>query len=210
METCKFLFRYCRGGRTMLFAVFVTSAAYELLSFRVMSLLSSFYSAIVVLDQARFCSALYEAAFVVLAISFLKATRDYASDCCALTWRESMVQVMHEHYFLCGQTMATVVDNVDQRICQDADKLSTSTATLVKKMIVLPAVIIYYTFFLWWILGWMPPTFCYIYFAFGSVACSFIARKIVAIIYQLELKEGDFRFGHAQCRVFMHSITLLR
>jgi ATP-binding cassette subfamily D (ALD) protein 4 len=55
----------------------------------------------------------------------------------------------------------------------------------------------------------MPPAFCYVYFVVGTLISRLIARSLPALVYELELREGNFRFRHAQNRLFANSISLL-
>ena len=205
----------------ILFALlFLVLISYELLSFRLISITASFYSSIAQTppNKQLFFSTLVSATFVIIAISLIKACKTFVTDHLALQWRLRLVKCLHHSIFTNESSYSQFkshpnksfdIDNVDQRICQDAEKLTSLLAKVVSSLLLLPFVILYYTYYLWSKLGWIPPVACFGYFFIGSFLCWTTARTIPILIYNVEKMEGNFRFIHSKYRVYFPSIHLL-
>lgn len=63
---------------------------------------------------------------------------------------------------------ARLLDNPDQRIAADAKTMTAAFADVVHATLVVPCLVIYYTWYLARVFGWTAPTACYIYFIVGA------------------------------------------
>jgi ABC-type uncharacterized transport system fused permease/ATPase subunit len=92
---------------------------------------------------------------------------------------------------------------------QDPEKFANITARIIAKLVPLPAIIIYYTWYLWSLYGWVVPLSCYVYFAVSASITSVLTRRLVAVIYAQDKLEGDLRFFHARYRINAESIAFI-
>jgi ATP-binding cassette, subfamily D (ALD), member 4 len=147
---------------------------------------------------------------VVAVVGTLKASRDFACEACALVWRRNLVRFLHEHY-LSGITPYTLthgsacndtdtLDNPDQRIVSDAATMTTALGEVVKGTLVVPGLLVYYTWYLAGLFGWVAPACCYAYFLVAGCVNAQLLRRVVPYVYTSERKEGSFRYAHAWLR----------
>lgn len=100
-------------------------------------------------------------------------------------------------------------DNPDQRIVQDPEKFANIMARILAKLVPLPAIIVYYTWYLWSLYGWVVPLSCYVYFVVSASITSALTHRLVAVIYAQDKLEGDLRFFHARYRINAESIAFI-
>lgn len=191
----------------------------EAVSTRIMALISGFYYTISSGDTSGFYSLLISSLTVISVLAVVAAVKQFSIDACALEWREELVLRLHQKYFgrfaaydLLGAASAPgqpAVDNPDQRIQSDCDKFTLSIAQMSATILPLPGVILYYTWHLWAVFGWIAPVSCYVYFALSSSICSYFASILVPIVYAQDALEGDFRFRHTRYRLNVESISFL-
>ena len=198
----------------------VSTVCAEVVSTRIMSLISGFYYTISSGDTSGFYSLLATSLAVISVLSLVVAIKQFSIDACALQWREELVMRLHQKYF--GRFAAydllsavstpgrPTIDNPDQRIQSDCEKFTLSIAQVMATLIPLPGVIVYYTWHLWNIFGWIAPVSCYVYFTLSSAVCSYFANILVPIVYTQDALEGDFRFRHTRYRLNVESIAFLR
>lgn len=195
-------------------ALLLFSLLYELFSTQSMGILSGLYRAVSDKDLRLFETTLQKALFIVFVLAFLKAISNYCNDLCAIRWRAYLVDHIHGKY---AQYSARVqngtskdIDTKDQRVTQDIDRLTTKAAKLVADVIVLPAVVVYYTCYLLVLFGWLAPASCFLYFLIGSVVCYFIAIRLVDVVCVQEQLEGEFRQSHCLAQQHEEEVYLLR
>ena len=196
--------------------LFLGNLLMEIVSVEVMSVLSNLYGAVSSRNLKLFRSTLVWAVVVVTTISVLKAYVLYTTESCALSWRTCTLRFIHKHYYLklsldtnMDQSM-TNLGTIDQRITQDTDRLTTLTAKLLADVMILPAVIGFYTFYLIRLFGWEVPFICFGYFLCGCTISLFLSRRLVSIVYNQEGLEGEFRAAHYHYRQHISEIRLLR
>lgn len=188
------------------------SIGYEIVSLRIMGVLSSIYRSVSTQDMPMFYNTLLTACIVVALISTLKSFVAFASDTCAIQWRSCIVDCIQYGYSMCGfkeDHGIGRVDTVDQRITQDADRLTAQLAKLFATTAVLPGVILFYAIYLAVLFGPVVPLLCVLYFVLGSAVSYFMARGIVGTVYHQEQLEGAFRATHYRAQLYKHEIFLL-
>mmetsp|Transcript_83835 Transcript_83835/g.233886 ORF Transcript_83835/g.233886 Transcript_83835/m.233886 type:complete len:787 (-) Transcript_83835:257-2617(-) len=102
------------------------------------------------------------------------------------------------------------IDNPDQRITQDVDLFTSAFAELVASLVVIPVLVVYYTWYLWTNFNWMLPAFCYLYFALGAIMQGILVKRVVRFVYLQERYEGNFRFDHLWFRTHVEAVAFLR
>lgn len=164
-----------------------------------MSSLSEFYIAIANRNYESFKKTLIFLTFIILALTVFKVFKAYYCEMCYNSWRQLLTEKsIDEIFFNDIQSKNRIMyeiklDNVDQRITQDVDKLSKHLSNLFERLVIVPLVIIYYTLYLFFLLGWIVPAMCFINFLFGVVISGLIASKIISLVYRQESLEGEFR-----------------
>lgn len=104
----------------------------------------------------------------------------------------------------------SIIENVDQRVTQDVDKLCTQSATLLSTVVITPGLIVFYMCYLWRLFGWVAPTACVVYFILSAIVTTILTKSLAALIYRQEKLEGYFRLNHMLYRIYIESIALLK
>lgn len=192
----------------------VSALSVEWLSTYFMVVLSRFYEAIISENQQLFFHELQFACILSFSTSILKSVKKYCAQYCSLNWRLATVQEIQKCYFgPFGTAMKNVLrslDNVDQRITQDIENLSFLYADLAEKVIVVPFIIAYYSYYLVALLGWWSIVIALGYFLLGAIVGSILTNRLVPIVYNQEVVEGNFRFFHSGIRMYHWMIVLLK
>ncbi|KAI1318823.1 ATP-binding cassette sub- D member 4 [Mortierella claussenii] len=102
------------------------------------------------------------------------------------------------------------VDNPDQRITQDIDKISESMQKMVGDLVITPLLIAFYTYQCWLMTGYIGPLCIYGYFILSTIASRLLINPIVDAVFYKESAEGYFRYLHVRLRQFAESITFSR
>lgn len=191
----------------------VFSIFFEVSSYFIMSVISGFYESISQQSTDRFVSCLWKSVCVVSLVSFSLSIKTYYVEMCGLQWREHLVQYLQNLYMKDKKAYEIVMirqfENPDQRITQDAFRLTSESSKLYGKIIMTPFTIMFYTWYLWTVFGLIAPLACYVYFAIASFLSYVQARKIISYVYLQEALEGDFRYKHVTILDNITSITLL-
>ncbi len=103
---------------------------------------------------------------------------------------------------------ARVIENPDQRMTQDVDRLSRTFALILSVMVVNPAKVIYYSYDLFKRFGWIPPVTVYIYAFLGAIVNGLLMRRVVRYAFLQERREGEFRAAHSWCCANAEAIAL--
>lgn len=161
----------------------------------------------------------------------LKAIKEYIASFLSVEWRRRMTNELQQYYF---ENMAyyrlnvlqqqldykklinvgdgqndSKKDNVDQRITQDVDKMSTSLSLIAPELIVSPFIIGFYTYKCFNASGFVGPLSCVIFFLVSSLLNHFLISNVSFYVYAQEKAEGDFRFQHLRVRNNAEAIAFL-
>ena len=107
-------------------------------------------------------------------------------------------------------TSDQVLDNPDQRLSQDTDRLTMNLAELVACGVTLPGKVVYYSMALSSLFGWFAPACCVVFFVLGTIPNLLLLHRVVPQLVQQEKCEGDFRHCHSGIRTFSESISFSR
>nr|XP_057912833.1 ATP-binding cassette sub-family D member 4 [Doryrhamphus excisus] len=187
----------------------------QLIIYQVGVLPSRFYNVLADKDSKGFKSLLLTAMVVIVLNSFLKSLDQYVSNLMYISWRKTLTESLHTAYFQ-GRVYYTLnvlredIDNPDQRISQDAERLCKQMSTMASRLLVSPFTLAYYTYHCFYSTGWMGPVIIFGYFVLGTVANKILMGPIVSTLFEQEKLEGDFRFKHMQIRVNAESAAFYR
>jgi ABC-type uncharacterized transport system fused permease/ATPase subunit len=192
------------------------SLTLEVVSVQIMTILSSIYKAVSAGDTALFYKTLLVALVVVTLISLIKSLVSYATESCALAWRRHITETIHASSYLSHPTGVLMdasvasLGTVDQRITQDADRLTSQAAKLLADTVALPAVIVFYSVHLIYLFNWSVVVACLAYFLCGCAVSSLLAGPLMQAVYMQEALEGGFRAAHSRYQQRLPDIRLLR
>uniref|UniRef100_A0A4W6D0J5 ATP-binding cassette, sub-family D (ALD), member 4 n=1 Tax=Lates calcarifer TaxID=8187 RepID=A0A4W6D0J5_LATCA len=187
----------------------------QLIIYQVGVLPSHFYNVLADKDYSGFRSLVGKAMVLILVNSTLKSLDQYICNQMYVSWRRTLTESLHTAYFQ-GRVYYTLnvlredIDNPDQRISQDAERLCKQMSTMASRLIVSPFTLAYYTYHCFYSTGWIGPVSIFAYFVVGTIANKILMGPIVSTLFEQEKLEGDFRFKHMQIRVNAESAAFYR
>uniref|UniRef100_G3P7W8 ATP-binding cassette, sub-family D (ALD), member 4 n=1 Tax=Gasterosteus aculeatus aculeatus TaxID=481459 RepID=G3P7W8_GASAC len=187
----------------------------QLIIYQVGVLPSHFYSVLADKDYPGFQSLVGTAMVLILLNSTLKSMDQYICNQMYVSWRRTLTESLHTSYFQ-GRVYYTLnvlredIDNPDQRISQDAERLCKQMSTMASRLIVSPFTLAYYSYHCFYSTGWIGPVSIFGYFVIGTIANKILMGPIVSTLFEQEKLEGDFRFKHMQIRVNAESAAFYR
>ncbi|XP_029984353.1 lysosomal cobalamin transporter ABCD4 isoform X1 [Sphaeramia orbicularis] len=187
----------------------------QLIIYQVGILPSHFYNVLADKDYSGFQSLVGKAMVLILLNSTLKSIDQYICNQMYVSWRKTLTESLHSVYFQ-GRVYYTLnvlredIDNPDQRISQDAERLCKQMSTMASRLIVSPFTLTYYTYHCFLSTGWIGPLSIFGYFVIGTIANKILMGPIVSTLFEQEKLEGDFRFKHMQIRVNAESAAFYR
>lgn len=185
--------------------------AYELIAVNFMSILSKLYSSVASRDMEMFWNTLIYSMLVIIVISLIKSLINYMTDTCSLYWRTYIMQYIHKFYTIrIEEILNSNIDGIDQRITQDVERLCTKSSQFLTEVMILPFVILFYSFFLVIKFGLITLGICLMYFTIGYIISFFLSSQLNKLTYLQEKYEGEFRSIHVQYQLHSESIMLLR
>ncbi|CAM9967263.1 unnamed protein product, partial [Ectocarpus fasciculatus] len=100
-----------------------------------------------------------------------------------------------------------LLDNPDQRVTADAEALTAAFATVLHETLVAPGLVVFYTWYLVDMFGWVAPVACYVYFILASAVNWAVVKTVVPAVYRKDKAEGTFRYDHAWLRTHAESVV---
>uniref|UniRef100_A0AAY4DRR1 ATP-binding cassette sub-family D member 4 n=1 Tax=Denticeps clupeoides TaxID=299321 RepID=A0AAY4DRR1_9TELE len=146
------------------------------------------------------------AAYAVLLIlmnSTLKSLDQYICSLLYVSWRRSLTESLHKAYFH-GRVYYTLnvlrkdIDNPDQRISQDGERLCKQMSTMASRLLISPFTLAYYTYQCFTSTGWIGLVSIFGYFVVGTITNKVLMGPIVSTLVEQERLEGDFRYSEME------------
>uniref|UniRef100_A0A6Q2ZDX1 ATP-binding cassette, sub-family D (ALD), member 4 n=1 Tax=Esox lucius TaxID=8010 RepID=A0A6Q2ZDX1_ESOLU len=187
----------------------------QLIIYQVGVIPSQFYQVLSDKDYSAFRNLAGLAFLLILLNSTLKSLDQYICSLMSVSWRKSLTECLHKDYFQ-GRVYYTLnvlqedVDNPDQRISQDTERLCKQMSTMASRLIVSPFTLLYYTYQCFYSTGWIGPVSIFGYFVVGTITNKALMGPIVSTLFEQEKLEGDFRFKHMQIRSNAESAAFYR
>uniref|UniRef100_A0A673BVK9 ABC transporter domain-containing protein n=1 Tax=Sphaeramia orbicularis TaxID=375764 RepID=A0A673BVK9_9TELE len=167
----------------------------QLIIYQVGILPSHFYNVLADKDYSGFQSLVGKAMVLILLNSTLKSIDQYICNQMYVSWRKTLTESLHSVYFQ-GRVYYTLnvlredIDNPDQRISQDAERLCKQMSTMASRLIVSPFTLTYYTYHCFLSTGWIGPLSIFGYFVIGTIANKILMGPIVHCMYPLYQQVG--------------------
>ncbi|XP_031418986.1 ATP-binding cassette sub-family D member 4 isoform X2 [Clupea harengus] len=187
----------------------------QLVIYQVGVIPSQFYNVLSKKNFETFKSLAGFAVVLILINSSLKSLDQYICSLLYVNWRRSLTECLHKEYFH-GRVYYTLnvlredVDNPDQRISQDAERLCKQMSTMASRVLISPFTLAYYTYQCYISTGWIGLGSIFGYFVVGTIVNKVLMGPIVSTLVEQEKLEGDFRFKHMQIRVNAESVAFYR
>lgn len=203
---------WCSLPTTLFFLLFFLCGLEQFLAYYVGLVPSGYYTVFESRDRIAFMYFTLRTLGLFVAISVVITVKKYVDSVLYITWRQVMCRALHRLYFsginyYSINILRGTIDNPDQRMAQDVDKLCLTLASITIKVIIAPFQIGYYTYKTYDGTGWMGTVLVYSFFLVATIANKLIMSPIVKYVMEQEKREGDFRFKHMQVRVDAESIA---
>ncbi|KAJ2077526.1 hypothetical protein H4R24_005081 [Coemansia sp. RSA 988] len=174
---------------------------------------SEFYRVLGDRNLPGFASLLGQCVVVVGLAGGCRATLEYVGGLIGVAMRQELTRYTHSRYlrapnFYSAATSGTI-DNPDQRITQDIERLARNGADVLAELLIAPFLIAYYTVQCWSMAGIYGPLAIYIYFGIGAAVTRLAMSPIIRQVYIQEQAEGDFRFHHVRTGECAESIAFI-
>ncbi|KAM6170896.1 lysosomal cobalamin transporter ABCD4 isoform 2-T2 [Erethizon dorsatum] len=203
----KVLFPSWSSQNVLMFLTLLCVALLEqLVIYQVGLIPSQYYGVLGNKDLDGFKALTFLAVVLIVLNSTLKSFDQFISSLLYVSWRKDLTEHLHRLYFRTRvyytlNVLRDDIDNPDQRISQDVERLCRQLSSMASKLIISPFTLIYYTLQCLQSTGWLGPVSIFGYFILGTVVNKTLMGPIVAKLVQQEKLEGDFRFKHMQIRV---------
>uniref|UniRef100_A0A673M1R2 ATP-binding cassette sub-family D member 4-like n=1 Tax=Sinocyclocheilus rhinocerous TaxID=307959 RepID=A0A673M1R2_9TELE len=187
----------------------------QLVIYQVGLIPSQFYEVLSEKNYGKLKNLVLFAVMLILINSTLKSLDQYISSLLYVSWRKSLTEELHSTYFN-GHVYYTLnvlckdIDNPDQRISQDVERLCKQMSTMASRLLISPFTVTYYTYQCFNSAGWIGFVSIFGYFVVGSIINKILIGPIVSMLVEQEKLEGDFRFKHMQIRVNAESAAFYR
>lgn len=196
--------------------LFFLSSIEELIIFQIGLITAKFYYILLLNDINQFYQHLLLSFSLVLFMSLIKSAKIYVSTVISIEWREQLSKNLIEHYFenfhyyylnIMDKNANFYLDNIDQRLSQDIEKLSSQFSTTIANAIVLPLTIIYYSYQVASTIGISGVFICFLLFFLSTFFNKFPVHQIVKWTYRKEKEEGNYRAELINVKNFSENIA---
>ncbi|KAG0208103.1 hypothetical protein BGX28_000859 [Mortierella sp. GBA30] len=177
---------------------------------------SRYYKVLGEKDSSAFLRLLFVSLSTVFMAGLGKSVLFLLSNLLALEARRTLTVHFHKIYiqpklfYRILMMHEDEVDNPDQRITQDIEKLTETLKRMVEELNIIPLLIAFYTWQCWQMAGYIGPVCVYGFFILSCVTSRLLINPIVDAVFYKESAEGYFRYLHVRLRQFAESITFCR
>ncbi|KAL8585399.1 hypothetical protein ACOMHN_063177 [Nucella lapillus] len=211
LKLCTWMFpSLCSKAALMTFFLLLLSLLEQVVIFQIGQIASRYFKILGTKDKEEFTKHTITSVLIILAEAFLKSCITYMASMLYITWRQALCRRLHRAYFSAilyyhVNVLDRSVDNPDQRITQDVDRLTDTFSKVLVPLIISPFTIGYYLYQASDATGAIGPVSVVIFFLVFTVINKFLMTPVVHYVYLQERREGDFRFKHMQMRVCAES-----
>uniref|UniRef100_A0A915AKD2 ABC transporter domain-containing protein n=1 Tax=Parascaris univalens TaxID=6257 RepID=A0A915AKD2_PARUN len=188
-------------------ATLLASIASEVVTFFIGQVPGDMYTALSSLDERKFWHIFIAGSFEYIGKCLILALVSFLSWMLYLSWRSNAIQQLSDRYFKNGAYYNINciddhgIDNPDQRMTQDVERMCNKLAVDVLPSILIgPFVVAWYTYQTAQTAGGLGIAIIYGYFVLGTVVNKILLSPMVKWNGRVEKAEGDFRFKHVTLR----------
>uniref|UniRef100_A0A0K0EZ39 ATP-binding cassette sub-family D member 4 (inferred by orthology to a human protein) n=1 Tax=Strongyloides venezuelensis TaxID=75913 RepID=A0A0K0EZ39_STRVS len=175
------------------------------------------YSALISGDNDKFWHIMLTGSLMYIGKCALIALVSFSCWCVYLAFRKNITNALHNSYFD-GMTAYKLmfisqnnIDNPDQRITQDVDKMCKDLAlTIIPAALICPFVIAYYTYDTYNTAGIYGCGMVYAYFVLGTIVNRILISPLAKWTNRVEKYEGNFRYKEVSIRDNCEQVALYR
>lgn len=185
------------------------------MAYKVGLLSGLFYNVLGKKDLDSFKDACIHGVLIIGGIVVVKSMRQYLGKVLVVCWRKKLCLFLHDlylnrnaNYKLLMLDTEDKLDNPDQRMTSDINSVTSSYGRIISDLVLVPALVGYYTYDAYMRAGWLGPTAMYVYFVISTVINKMLMAPAVRLTVSMEQKEGDFRFKHMELRSHVESLAL--
>uniref|UniRef100_A0A0K0EFB9 ABC transporter domain-containing protein n=1 Tax=Strongyloides stercoralis TaxID=6248 RepID=A0A0K0EFB9_STRER len=201
----------------MIIITLIFSVASEWVGYKIGMIPGKMYSALLDTNDGVFWHIMLIGSLMYIGKCLLIALVNFSSWCVYLAFRKNITNALHNTYFE-GMTMYKLlyiyqsnIDNPDQRITQDVDKMCKNLAiTIIPAALICPFVIGYYTYKTYTTAGIYGCGMVYGYFVIGTIVNRFLISPLSKWTSRVEKCEGNFRYKEVSIRDNCEQIALYR
>ncbi|KAM3728888.1 Lysosomal cobalamin transporter ABCD4 [Dirofilaria immitis] len=215
IDISKILFPRIEWAVFFMFATFFFSIASEVLTFLTGMVPGQIYHALVDKSKSDFWRIFFLGSIVYIGKCLLITLKSFTSWQLYLSWRKNAVNKLHQCYFNnhayynINNIDDNGIDNPDQRITEDTEKMCNQLAiNILPAILIGPFVIAFYTYKTYISTGSLGIGIIYGYFIIGVIGNKFIISPMIKWNARVEKAEGDFRYKHVSIRDNAESIAL--
>ncbi|XP_074658385.1 lysosomal cobalamin transporter ABCD4-like [Tubulanus polymorphus] len=205
----------CSPTSLLFLLLLCTSLLEQVVIYQIGIIPSKFYKTLSEKDNIGFQHELIMASILIVSIAFIHSTMLYMASILYIRWRELITRFLHNLYFK-GTAFYNVnirdkcIDNPDQRITQDVDKMCNTLSQIIAVLLISPFTIGYYIYQAWTSTGYIGPLSVFIFFLIMTTINRFLMSPVIRYFVKQEKKEGDFRYKHMQIRSHAEAVAFYR
>uniref|UniRef100_A0A8R1DKW5 ABC transporter domain-containing protein n=1 Tax=Caenorhabditis japonica TaxID=281687 RepID=A0A8R1DKW5_CAEJA len=210
---------YSDGWLTLLLTAVTIAASVgnEIVNYKTGVIPGKFYVALLEKNENQFWHIFWVASLCYVGLCLLIALMNFFSWCLYIQQRKNLVQCLHKiyyrnnFYYQLNGVDDQGIDNPDQRITQDADKLTKLLGTsIIPTVLLSPFIISYYGVKVWNTSGGWGFGMIVGYFLIGVIINRILIGPITPWAARVEKAEGDFRYKHVSVRVNAEESTFYK
>ncbi|XP_070179767.1 lysosomal cobalamin transporter ABCD4-like isoform X2 [Littorina saxatilis] len=216
LKLCRWMFpSLCSKAAVMTLFLLLLSLLEQVVIYNIGLIASKYFKVLGTKDRQGFTTHTIISVVLIIAEAFLKSCITYVASMLHITWRQSLCTRLHHTYF-CNilyyhvNVVDNTVDNPDQRMTQDVDKMTDTFSKVFVPIIISPFKIGYYMYQASIATGYIGPVSVLCFFMVFSLINKFLMTPVVHYVYKQERREGDFRFKHMQIRTYAESAAFYR
>ncbi|XP_071786504.1 lysosomal cobalamin transporter ABCD4-like [Asterias amurensis] len=203
----RIFFPSCVSAHLAMFLLLVlVSIGAEVAAYYVGLIGSEYTKVLPVKDLAGFIKTTWQSMLYIILMALIKSAKTYIGQLVYVYWREALSLYINRQYFKNSNYYKINVlkmdniDNPDQRITQDVERLCNQFSSVIPTLIASPFLIVFYTYMAFEGTGYIGPVSIYSYFIIGTLINTFLMAPVVLRTYRQEKLEGSYRFKHTQIR----------
>ncbi|XP_076441567.1 lysosomal cobalamin transporter ABCD4-like isoform X2 [Babylonia areolata] len=216
LKLCSWMFpSMCSRAAIMTYFLLLLSFLEQVLIYFIGVIPSEYLQILGNSNKQAFTTHTIRSVFLILAEAFTASMITFVASRLYISWRHSLCRKLHQSYFSSilyyhVNVVDGTVDNPDQRITQDVDRLSDTFSKVFVPLIISPFKIGYYMYKASSATGYIGPVSVLVFFVIFTIINKFLMTPVIHYVYQQEQREGNFRFKHMQMRVCAESAAFYR
>ncbi|XP_061167666.1 lysosomal cobalamin transporter ABCD4-like isoform X2 [Saccostrea echinata] len=196
------------------FLLLILGLLEQVVIFYIGNIPSKYYKVFGDRDMRGFREKTIMAVILIIAEAFIKASTVYLASVLYIKWRGCINAKIHKLYFTdlvyYNVNVAGKIDNPDQRITQDLDRMCDNFSQIFAPIIIAPFTIAYYLYKSVESTSYLGPVGVLSFFIVATVINKLLMSPVVQYVFRREKMEGNYRFKHMLLRANAESAAFYR